>query len=190
MPYPVEEMLERIAAHVERFPPAAMFGLAARGHDSLHEQLVSCGLSIRTYDETSYPASVALFERARTPAEMLALGRAALVRIVAACTYPEQKAGSAPSSSSCRPTPSRGSRRRTNGERWPDTSDGRVASGPSGRARPRARSSARTPGAPTSSSPRVGASGAVADSGESRRPAGISLLTSRHAARRLRRRYR
>ena len=90
-PRPVEAMLERVAAHVERYPKAAMFGLAAAGHDSLYEQLVGCVLSIRTLDETSYPASVALFARARTPEAMLALDPDELAAIVAPCTYPGQK---------------------------------------------------------------------------------------------------
>lgn len=85
-------MFDRIEASNAKYPPAAMFGLAAAGHDSLYEQLVSCVLSIRTYDETSYPASVALFERARTPEAMLELDREALAALVAKCTYPGQKA--------------------------------------------------------------------------------------------------
>ena len=88
---PLGLMFERIEARNAAYPPAAMFGLAAAGHDSLYEQLVSCVLSIRTYDETSYPASVALFERARTPEAMLALDRETLLSLVAKCTYPGQK---------------------------------------------------------------------------------------------------
>ncbi len=89
---PLDTMFERIETANAAHPPAAMFGLAAAGHDSLYEQLVSCVLSIRTYDETSYPASVALFERARTPEAMLALDHEELVGLVAKCTYPGQKA--------------------------------------------------------------------------------------------------
>ncbi len=85
-------MLNRIEGHNAAFPPAAMFGLAAAGYDSLYEQLVSCILSIRTYDETSYPASVALLARARTPAAMLSLEREELVQLITKCTYPGQKA--------------------------------------------------------------------------------------------------
>ena len=90
--FPLGRMLARIARHVARFPPAAMFGLAAAGYDSLYEQLVSCVLSIRTYDETSYPASVTLLGLARTPGDMLALGRPRILEAIAACTYPGQKA--------------------------------------------------------------------------------------------------
>ena len=90
--HPLDEMLDLIETRNASRPPAAMFGLAAEGHDTLYEQLVSCVLSIRTYDETSWPASLALFARARTPEAMLGLDRDELVGIVRACTYPEQKA--------------------------------------------------------------------------------------------------
>ena len=86
------EMLDACAEQIRPYPPAAMFGLAARGYASLYEQLVSCILSIRTYDEVSFPASEALFARARTPREMLALDRETLARIIEKCTYPGQKA--------------------------------------------------------------------------------------------------
>ena len=91
-PRPLERMLDLIEAHVADRPPAAMFGLAAAGHDSLYEQLVSCVLSIRTHDETSWPASLALFARARTPEAMLGLDREELVALIHECTYPAQKA--------------------------------------------------------------------------------------------------
>ena len=90
--YPLTEMFARVEQQIAAYPPAAMFGLAQAGYDSLYEQLVSCVLSIRTYDETSYPASVALFARARTPGDMLALDREELVVLIAKCTYPGQKA--------------------------------------------------------------------------------------------------
>ncbi len=92
MSWPLPTMFEHIAEQNAEFPKAAMFGLAEAGYASLYEQLVSCVLSIRTYDETSYPASVALFERARTPGDMLALDREEIVQIIMKCTYPMQKA--------------------------------------------------------------------------------------------------
>ena len=90
--YPLDTMFDRVERQIADYPKAAMFGLAAAGYDSLYEQLVSCVLSIRTYDETSYPASVALFARARSPEAMLRLDREELVGIIAKCTYPGQKA--------------------------------------------------------------------------------------------------
>ena len=91
-PFPLVPALDTIEAHNAAFPKAAMFGLADAGHDSLYEQLVSCILSIRTYDEASFPASEALFARARTPAEMVVMDREDLVDLIAKCTYPGQKA--------------------------------------------------------------------------------------------------
>ena len=90
--YPLDEMLGRVETQIAGFPKAAMFGLADEGYDSLYEQLVSCVLSIRTYDETSFPASVALFALARTPEAMLAVDRERIVETIARCTYPGQKA--------------------------------------------------------------------------------------------------
>ena len=90
--HPLTTMLARVEEQIADYPWAAMFGLAAAGYDSLYEQLVSCVLSIRTTDETSYPASVALFALARTPAAMLALDRERIVETILRCTYPGQKA--------------------------------------------------------------------------------------------------
>lgn len=88
----VAELFARVEDMIAPYPKAAMFALADAGYYTLYEQLVSCILSIRTYDETSYPASVALFARARTPEDMLALEREELVQLILKCTYPGQKA--------------------------------------------------------------------------------------------------
>ena len=90
--YPLPTLLHRVAARIAPYPPAAMFGLAAAGYDALYEQLVSCILSIRTYDETSYPASEALFALARTPEQMIRLTHEQVVAPIVKCTYPGQKA--------------------------------------------------------------------------------------------------
>ena len=90
--FPLAPALAAIEAHNAAFPKAAMFGLADAGYGTLYEQLVSCILSIRTYDEVSFPASEALFARARTPREMVSMDREALVDLIAKCTYPGQKA--------------------------------------------------------------------------------------------------
>ena len=90
--FPLTAVLDTIASHNADFPKAAMFGLADAGYDSLYEQLVSCILSIRTYDEVSFPASEALFAKARTPREMLGLDRESLLQLILKCTYPGQKA--------------------------------------------------------------------------------------------------
>ena len=69
-----------------------MFSLREQGYNSLFEQLVSCIISIRTLDETTIPVSLRLFEKARTPEAMLALGREPLADLLFGSTFPGQKA--------------------------------------------------------------------------------------------------
>lgn len=85
-------MLARIEQAVKPFPKAAMFELAERGYNSLFEQLISCIVSIRTFDETTIPVSLKLFEVARTPQEILQLSPENLAQILFGSSYPEQKA--------------------------------------------------------------------------------------------------
>ena len=93
MPFPIREVLAKCAAAVDgNYAPAAMFGLRDEGYGSLYEQLVSSIISVRTYDETSTEVSRALFKRARTPVQMLDLGREELVNLIAKSTYPGAKA--------------------------------------------------------------------------------------------------
>lgn len=68
-----------------------MFELSERGYDSLFEQLISCVVSIRTFDETTIPVSLALFAEARTPQEVLDLGPDRLTKLLYGSSYPEQK---------------------------------------------------------------------------------------------------
>lgn len=74
------------------FARAALFDLAAQGFDSPFEQLVACLISIRTYDEVALPATLRLFERARTPKEMVALSTNEIDALIAPTTYHETKA--------------------------------------------------------------------------------------------------
>ena len=91
--FPVREVLAKCAAAVDgKFAPAAMFGLRDEGFGSLYEQLVSSMISVRTYDETSTEVSRALFSRARTPVQMLKLGRAEILDTIAKSTFPGAKA--------------------------------------------------------------------------------------------------
>ncbi len=85
-------MLHRIEAAVKPFPKAAMFGLADEGYTSLFEQLVSCIISIRTLDETTFPLSRKLFEAARTPKAMLKLSMGEIADLLYGATFPGQKA--------------------------------------------------------------------------------------------------
>jgi endonuclease-3 len=92
LPLDVPLMLARIEKAVEPFPKAALFELAQDGFRASFEQLVACILSIRTRDETMLPMARTLFARARTPAEIAALGEAELDRIIHASTFHERKA--------------------------------------------------------------------------------------------------
>lgn len=84
--------MARIREAVQKFPKAAMFKLYEDGYQSLFEQLISCLISVRTYDEVSLPVSRRLFDRARTPEEIAQLSIAEIQTLIQACTYPEQKA--------------------------------------------------------------------------------------------------
>lgn len=90
--FPIETMLRRIEEAIAQYPKAAMFSLREQGYNSLFEQLVSCIISIRTLDETTIPVSLRLFEKARTPEAMLALGREPLADLLFGSTFPGQKA--------------------------------------------------------------------------------------------------
>ena len=69
-----------------------MFELADEGFVSPFEQLVACVISIRTYDEVSLPTARRLFERARTPAEMVRLSPAEIDELIRTCSFHEPKA--------------------------------------------------------------------------------------------------
>jgi endonuclease-3 len=91
-PFDIEVVLGRIRETVRGFADAAMFALAARGHDTLFEQLVACILSIRTLDEVSLPVSLKLLGRARTPEAMSQLTLAEIESLIRRVTFPEPKA--------------------------------------------------------------------------------------------------
>ncbi|NJO42260.1 MAG: endonuclease III [Cyanobacteria bacterium RU_5_0] len=83
--------MSQIREAVRPFPKAAMFELAAQGYRSPFEQLIACIISIRTYDETSLPVAQRLFDRARTPAEMIHLTPPEIDDLIQDCTYHEPK---------------------------------------------------------------------------------------------------
>lgn len=85
-------VLNRIEDAIRPYPKAAMFDLFERGYNTLFEQLISCIISIRTLDETTIPVSLRLFERARTPEQLLALDIPTLTQLLYGSTYPDQKA--------------------------------------------------------------------------------------------------
>ncbi|MEM6426743.1 MAG: endonuclease III, partial [Cyanobacteria bacterium P01_D01_bin.128] len=91
-PFDIDRAIPLIRRAVKPFPKAAMFQLAEEGFSSLYEQLVSCIISIRTYDEVSVPVSRRLFAKARLPAEMVKLTEAEILGLIRASTFPENKA--------------------------------------------------------------------------------------------------
>jgi endonuclease III len=90
-PFDFKIALPLLRKAVRPFPKAAMFELAARGHDSVFELLVGCILSIRTRDETTLPASLRLFARARTPLELSRLTAEEIDALIADCTFHQGK---------------------------------------------------------------------------------------------------
>ncbi len=91
-PFDIEKAMPRIRAAVQKFPKAAMFELAERGHTSLFEQLLACLISIRTYDEVSLPTALGLLARARTPEAMRQLSVAEIDGLIRASSFHENKA--------------------------------------------------------------------------------------------------
>ncbi|MCP3105208.1 endonuclease III [Myxococcus sp. K15C18031901] len=92
VPFDIDDVLARVREAVRDFADAAMFALAARGHDTVFEQLVACILSIRTLDEVSLPAALALFERAPTPEALARLSPQAIDERIRPVTFHEAKA--------------------------------------------------------------------------------------------------
>lgn len=91
-PFDIELALERISAAIQPWPKAAMFELAEAGFASPFEQLVACMISIRTYDEVTVPTARKLFERARTPTEMIELTPEEIDGLIGNSTFHERKA--------------------------------------------------------------------------------------------------
>ena len=77
---------------IKPYKKAAMFELAEDGFNSTFEQLVSCMISIRTYDEVTIPVSRRLFERARTPKQMSQLSAGEIDALIGQSTFHERKA--------------------------------------------------------------------------------------------------
>lgn len=77
---------------MKAYPRAAMFQLAEEGYRSPFEQLISCMISIRTYDEVSLPVAKKLFDRANTPQAMSELSLAEIEGLIKQSTFAERKA--------------------------------------------------------------------------------------------------
>ncbi|MEM1256847.1 MAG: endonuclease III [Cyanobacteria bacterium P01_H01_bin.21] len=90
--FDIETVFARLRNVMQDYPQAAMFQLADEGYCSPFEQLVSCIISIRTYDETSLPVSRRLFARANTPQTVNALSIAEIETLIRESTFAERKA--------------------------------------------------------------------------------------------------
>jgi endonuclease-3 len=91
-PFDIDAVIQRVREAVAPYPPAAMFDLADRGHDTPFEQLVGCILSIRTRDEVTLPTALSLFKKARTPAKLARLSVKEIEELIRPCAYHEVKA--------------------------------------------------------------------------------------------------
>src|SRR5690606_9812800 len=91
-PYDIDDMVARLREAVAPYPKAVLFELYERGYKTPFEQLLACMISIRTRDETTLVASLALFARARTPAEILSLPVEEIDRLIRASTFHDRKA--------------------------------------------------------------------------------------------------
>lgn len=90
--FDIDKAFSRLEKAVEPFAKAALFELAAKGHDSVFEQLVACLISIRTYDEVTLPTARRLLQKARTPEQMAALSVDAIDELIKDCTFHQPKA--------------------------------------------------------------------------------------------------
>jgi endonuclease-3 len=84
--------MRRLREALKPYPKAALFELAAEGHDTVFEILTACIISIRTLDETTLPTARRLFAVARTPAQVASLTVKQLDELIGACVFHEAKA--------------------------------------------------------------------------------------------------
>jgi endonuclease III len=85
-------MMRRLRSSVAQKPKPVLFELAERGYDSPFEILVACVITIRTLEEVSLPASLKLFEVARTPEQVARLSPDRIDELIHACTFHRPKA--------------------------------------------------------------------------------------------------
>ncbi len=77
--FDIDEVFRRLRAPVTRIPKAAIFDLRDRGYSSPFEQIIGALIWARTRDETTIKVRLRLFEVARTPRQLLYLGKDELV---------------------------------------------------------------------------------------------------------------
>ena len=91
-PFDLGLAAKQIDQAIKPYKKAAMFELAEDGFKSTFEQLVACMISIRTFDEVTIPVARRLFERARTPEEMIRLTDGEIDALINQSTFHERKA--------------------------------------------------------------------------------------------------
>ena len=91
-PFDLEKAIVLLRRAVNGLPAPSMFELRSRGYGSLFQQVVACMISVRTYEEVSLPASIRLFERAPSAAEVAALDVTEVDRLISPSTFHERKA--------------------------------------------------------------------------------------------------
>jgi endonuclease III len=91
-PFDIRRAAKLIDQAIRPYKKAAMFELAEDGFGSTFEQLVACMISIRTFDEVTIPVARRLFERARTPQEMVRLSAAEIDELIHQSTFHDRKA--------------------------------------------------------------------------------------------------
>jgi endonuclease-3 len=91
-PFKIGLALRKVRQAVRGYPRAALFELRDEGYGTVFEILSACIISIRTMDEITLPTARLLFARARTPAEVLALGVDELTALIEPSQFPESKA--------------------------------------------------------------------------------------------------
>jgi endonuclease-3 len=90
--FDIDRVIRLLRRAVEGFAPAAMFALREKGYGTLFQQVVACIVSIRTLDEVSLPAAVALLERAPTAEKMAELTEKEIDGLIRRATFHEPKA--------------------------------------------------------------------------------------------------
>jgi endonuclease III len=91
-PFDIRRASKLIDKAILPYKKAAMFELAEDRFNSTFEQLVACMISIRTFDEVTIPVARRLFEKARTPGEMIRLSAAEIDGLIGQSTFHERKA--------------------------------------------------------------------------------------------------
>lgn len=91
-PFDFPLAIRLLRSAVRNYPKAAMFELADEGFASTFEQLISCIISIRTFEEVTLATARRLFSVARTPAGIAALSVKQIDDLIHTCTFHWPKA--------------------------------------------------------------------------------------------------